>query len=419
MLKNLVKNSFWIAIVFFCATYTSYTQGVDPTPQNPFPAGSALINIGSTSDNNITLGGEYKQPKTVVEQQKIACWNWYLDMGYWSEYNFRGTDLTPNSSGAGFITGDFSWGGFTFGVFGIHQFGTASAGSFSMGEGGGGGGTAFVPNRTLGLVLPETVQDRFNELDLILQYSREFGPGEPGHRLIEVTAGNIAFFIQRDAETFLTFPNPAPGFERFKGTYGPFPTVEDERYDRLYIRLATNKIPYITPWITYYQTVYNAGDDHTYYQAKHIPPNGTTIVYSSNPDRDFHERNDRLGGYLEGRLRGHFPISRDPDRDWLDFNPFALISFSFHDRSEPIPDATKLKDIIRGRSLTGWNVAQVGFELPIRVLHLVRATNGLCEPAALNVSLVPYMTYSYHISEPPIGTDRNEVFGGGKVAVTF
>ena len=58
MLKNLVKNSFWIAIAFFCAMHTSYAQGVDPTPQNPFPAGSALINIGLNGDGNLTMGGE-------------------------------------------------------------------------------------------------------------------------------------------------------------------------------------------------------------------------------------------------------------------------------------------------------------------------------------------------------------------------
>ena len=404
MLKNFLKNSFWLAIVFFCARHMSYAQESGLTLQNSFPAG-ALIKIGQNADANLTMGGEYKQPAAVVEQQKVACWNWYADMGYVSQYNFRGTNLTPDSSGAGFISADFSWWGFTFGLYGIHQFGTAHADSFSLGEGGGGGGGTFAPNPGLGAFNPETIQKTFNELDLILQYSREFGP-------IEVTAGNIAFFIQRDAETFLTFPNPP--LTQFQGTYGPFPTVENEQFDRLYFRLATNKIPYITPWITYYQTIYSAGDDHTFYSAHHVPPNGTTIRFRNDPDADLHERNDRLGGYLEGRLRGHFPIT-----PWLDFNPFGLISFSFHDRSEPIPDATKLKDIIRGRSLTGWNVAQVGFELPIRVLHLVRATNGLCAPADLNVSLVPFMTYSYHISEPPIGTDRNEVFGGGKLAITF
>jgi hypothetical protein len=290
-------------------------------------------------------------------------------------------------------------------LYGIHQFGTARAPSFSISEGGGGGGGNLGKQTFLGPFFPETIQNEFNELDAILQYTREFGP-------IEVTVGNIGFFIERRAQTFITFPQPQ--FSIFKGTYGPFPTVGDEQFDRVYVRLATNKIPYITPWITYYQTIYSEGQDHTFYRADHIPPNGTSIVYRFDPDADLHERNDRLGGYLEGRLRGHFPITQ-----WLDFNPFGVISFSLHDRSEPIPDAVKLKDIIRGRSLTGWNVAQAGLELPIHLLHVVGYSSGPCAPPDLHVSLVPFMTYSYHISTPPIGTDRNEVFGGAKLAVTF
>ena len=53
MLKNLVKNSFWIAIAFFCAMCTSYSQVYGPTAQNPFPAGSALINIAPDVDRFI------------------------------------------------------------------------------------------------------------------------------------------------------------------------------------------------------------------------------------------------------------------------------------------------------------------------------------------------------------------------------
>src|SRR5207302_842752 len=100
MLKNLVKNSFWIAIAFFCAMCTSYSQVYGPTAQNPFPAGSALINIAPDADGHLTMGGEYKQPKNVVEQEKPVCWEWYADVGYWTEYNFRGVDLTPNSDGS-------------------------------------------------------------------------------------------------------------------------------------------------------------------------------------------------------------------------------------------------------------------------------------------------------------------------------
>lgn len=418
MLKNFVKNSFWIAIAFFCAMCTSYAQGLDL--QNPFPVGSALLNIGPDADGHLTMGGEYKQAKNVVEQEKPVCWNWYADIGYVSEYNFRGTNLTPDSSGAGFITADVSKWGFTLGLYGIHQFGTAHANSFSISEGGGGGGSNGAGSRDttgiLGPFLPETTQNEFNELDVIFQYTREFGP-------IEVTAGNIAFFIERSAQTFLTFPNPAPGFEILKGTYGPFPTVGDEQFDRLYFRLATNKIPYITPWITYYQTIYNEGQDNTFYgPAPHIPPTGIRVFYGRPDNYNFHERNDRLGGYLEGRLRGHVPIGK-----WLDFNPFGVISYSFHDRSEPILNEAfdpshpnrQFRDTIRGRSLSGWNVAQVGVELPIHLLHIQGYSSGPCAPPDLHLDLVPFMTYSYHISTPPIGTDRNEVFGGGKFAITF
>ena len=104
MPKNFVKNSFWIAIAFTCATHISYAQDNGLTVQNPFPAGSALINIAPNADGNLTLGGEYKQPKNVVEPEKPVFWTWYADVGYWSEYNFRGTNLTPGSSGAGFFS---------------------------------------------------------------------------------------------------------------------------------------------------------------------------------------------------------------------------------------------------------------------------------------------------------------------------
>lgn len=415
MLKNFVKNSIWIAIAFFCATHISSAQDNGLAVQNPF-RGSALINIGPDAEGHLTMGGEYKQAKTVVEPEKPVCWYWYADIGYVSEYNFRGTNLTPDAPGAGFITADVSKWGFTLGLYGIHQFGTAHADSFSLSEGGGGGGSMLAPNSVLGPFLPKTIQNEFNELDVIFQYTREFGP-------IEVTAGNIAFFIERSAQTFLTFPQPL--FPILKGTYGPFPTVGDEQFDRLYFRLATNKIPYITPWITYYQTIYNEGQDHTFYgPAPRIPPNGFVVFYGKPDNPNFRERNDRLGGYLEGRLRGHVPIGQ-----WLDFNPFGVISFSFHDRSEPI-DNPKLinkhgfivpsfRETLRGRSLTGWNVAQVGVELPIHLLHILGYSSGPCAPPDFHLDLVPFMTYSYHISTPPIGTDRNEVFGGGKFAITF
>ena len=114
----------------------SYAQAVSSTVQVPF-AGSALMNIGPNGDANMTMGGEYKQSKNVIEQEKPVFWTWYVDAGYESEYNFRGTNLTPNANGAGFFDARVTKWNFTLGLFGIHQFGHASAPSWSIGEGGG------------------------------------------------------------------------------------------------------------------------------------------------------------------------------------------------------------------------------------------------------------------------------------------
>jgi hypothetical protein len=138
--RKTLTSVFVVIATCLCTTRTSHAQAPDSTGQNPFGARDALINIGPGADGNLTLSGEYKQPKNVVEQEKPVCWNWYADIGYLSEYNFRGTNLTPDADGAGFITVDVSKWGFTLGLYGIHQFGTARAPTFSMGEGGGGGG---------------------------------------------------------------------------------------------------------------------------------------------------------------------------------------------------------------------------------------------------------------------------------------
>src|SRR5438105_5925851 len=174
MLKNLVKNSFWIAVTLFCATQMSYAQGVDPTPQNPFPASSALLNIGPDADGHLTMGGEYKQPKNVVEQEKPVFWTWFVDAGYTSEYNFRGTNLTPDANGAGFFDAQVSKWNFTLGLFGIQQFGHARVDAWSIGEGGGAAAAAGVGPNFNGpcnyIRFPTTVQDRFDELDVFLSY---------------------------------------------------------------------------------------------------------------------------------------------------------------------------------------------------------------------------------------------------------
>ena len=64
-------------------------------------------------------------------------------------------------------------------------------------------------------------------------------------------------------------------------------------------------------------------------------------------------------------------------------------------------------------------MAQAGLEMPIHLLHVVGYSSGSCALPDVNLSFVPICTYSYHISEPTAGTDRNEVFGGAKLALTF
>lgn len=407
-MKFTLRSSLLVA-AFFCAGRLAYSQGFDTIVEIPTTAHkSAIVEVPTTtekaadssSDINVTMGGEYKSTKDVVEEHRAPFWTWLVDVGYETEYNFRGTNLMPESDGGIFVDAAVTKWNFTLGVFVIKQLGTARFPSFSAGEGGGGGagGTSSV-----GSYSPETVQTKFSEIDVFLTYRREFGP-------VEMTVGNIGFFIDREAETFLN--------TTLFGLFGPFPTVGDEQFDRVFIRLATNVIPHIQPWITYYQTIYSEGEDHRFYSAPSIPPGNGTVRYGNPFTNNFHERNDRLGGYLEGRLRGSFPVG-----ERIDINPYAVISYSFHDRSEPVgtapppgqPETRNFRDIIRGRSLSGFNVAQVGLEVPIHLFTLVDNSGG----SDARFNLIPFGAYSYHISRPTAGTDRNEVWGGAKLAVTF
>jgi len=418
MLKNFVKNSFWIAIAFFCAQ-TAYAQGNGPSVENPFPASSALMNIAPDADGHLTLAGEYKQPKTVVEQEKPVFWTWFMDAGYTSEYMFRGTNLMPDADGAGFFDAQVSKWNFTLGLFGIHQFGEASANAWSIAEGGGGGtsqgGGGGQTTGTIYKRFPTTIQDRFNELDVFLSYTFPLGP-------IDITLGNIAFFIDRRATTFETDVLP-PGFiwirpftppfgSRFR-TVGPDPTVEDEVFDRFYIRLSTTKISkYITPQITYYQTVYSWGNQPTSDgRVFYAPVNSPFFPFPTRPSnpRPFNERNEALGGYLEGRINGHVPLGK-----WVDFNPHAILSVSFRDRTEPGGSWP-----YGGHPLTGFNHVQVGAELPIHLVHLGGFSSGPWAPPDADLYFVPFGDYAYHISRPPAGTNRSEWWGGGKFEITF
>jgi hypothetical protein len=410
------------------------TQLTESTPTPPKKSGLFESPTASTGQGDaLQMGGEYKSTKNVIEEEKPAFWSWYANIGYESQYNFRGTNLTPNSAGAGFINAQVSKGNFTFGLFGIHQFGTASAPSWAIGEGGGGGlvvdqGTPFDAPVLTYTRFPTTTQTSLDELDVFLSYTFTLGP-------IDITLGNIAFFIFREATTFetdviegRTWVRPPTGSN--VRTVGPNPTVENEQFDRVYIRLSTTKISkYFTPQITYYQTIYSEGaqpneDDFSIiHPVTHRPGSTRIITYPKfqfgldkngkplgppfNP-APFNERNEALGGYLEGRINGRFPLA-----NWVDFDPYGVISVSFRDRTEPGG-----ANPYGGHPLTGWNHVEAGVRFPIHLAHL-RASSGSLWAPDVDFYFVPFGAYAYHISNPPAGTHREEWWGGATFDVTF
>ena len=89
MLNIKLKNLFWVSIALFCATQFCSAQSSDnlPTAQVPPPhPGVAVPN----SESDLTMAGESKSTKAVVEQEKPVCLNIYFEGGYTSEYMFRG-----------------------------------------------------------------------------------------------------------------------------------------------------------------------------------------------------------------------------------------------------------------------------------------------------------------------------------------
>jgi len=396
---NTLKRCLFFA-VFVGAPIAIYAQGVDTTVEIPTIAHRpALIEIPTAQNpsddlnNNIAMAGEYKSTKNVVEQQKEACWNWTVDVGYQSEYNFRGTNLTPgDNAGAISMNAEVSKWNFTLGVFGIRQLGKAQADGWATGESGGGGSSSHFPAPFTGIfdLVPETTQRTLEEIDVFLNYHWSF------FGWVDLTVGDVGFFIHRKAETDVTLVFVPTGLHIF--TF-PAPTVGDEQFDRLLARLSTSKIPYVTPSVTFYQTIYNDGQD------------GRALAFFGFGPL---HRNDERGGYLEGQLRGNFPVT-----DWLSLNLYGKVSYSFHDRTEPINDPQTLREAVRGQSLVGWNVAQAGLELPIRLVHFVGNSSVPCAAPDVTVYLVPSGWYSYHISDPTPGTDRNEAWGGVKFTVTF
>ncbi len=411
--KTFLRSLFFVAAFAF-AGRVGYSQGVDPIVEVPTAAhGPALIEIpaarqsvtDANTDDNVTMAGEYKSTKNVVEEQKQSCWDWAVDVGYQSEYNFRGTNLTPgDNAGAISMNVEVSKWNFTLGVFGIRQLGKAQADSWSMGESGG-GGSVVGTHPLLGVFTfqaqPETTQRSFDEIDVFLNYHLSLN-------WVDLTVGNVGFFIHRKVDTeFLLSVGFFGGPPLRLGTFPAPPIGQDEQFDRLFARLSTSKIPYVTPSVTFYQTIANQGEDH----------HATGEFFRSIGFPGFTgplERNDELGGYLEGKLHGHFPVT-----SWLAIDPYGSASVSFHDRTEPINNPQTIKDAIRGHTLSGWNVAQAGLELPIRLAHFVGNSSVPCAAPDVTVYLVPSGWYSYHISDPTPGTDRNEAWGGVKFTVTF
>lgn len=347
---------------------------------------------------NVQVNHDSKDSKALpITQEKEPLVQFVVGGGYESEYSFRGTNLMPGSDGGTFYSAEATIrrvgpGSLTLGIWGIVQLGDASANTWSVSEGGGGGG-ALGDFTIFGQPFdrfPTTIQKSFHEIDAFVSYAFPIGP-------VDITLGNIAFFIDRKAETFSLDVAP-PGFfwlvpptgTRF-ARVGPLPTVEDEQFDRIYIRLSTTKLcSHITPSLTYYQTVYSEGTQRIAPQILTRDEFGN-LFFTPGPGQ---ERNDELGGYLEGRVNGNFPVGH-----WLDINPYGIISVSFRDRTEPVNGS------FAGRPFTGFNHAVVGLELDFHITH--------------NIAFVPFGAYSYHISEPPIGTDRNEFWGGVKVAFNF
>src|SRR5439155_221460 len=99
-------------------------------------------------------------------------------------------------------------------------------------------------------LLPETTQRTFDEIDVYLNYHIPLW-------WFDLTVGDVGFFIHRDAVTKVDLV-----FSGFGTLFSfPAPTVGDEQFDRLFARLSTSKIPYVVPSVTYYQTIYNDGQD--------------------------------------------------------------------------------------------------------------------------------------------------------------
>jgi len=419
----------------------AHAQGIQPSGMEPLL--NAAVDYKSTQNLKATQATE----------EAAQFWSWSTNAGYTSEYIFRGTNLMPDSDGGVFATANVSKWGFTLGIYGIHQFGTAKANAFSIGEGGGGGGITALANvpgtdnsdnnlHFTGTISPVTRQNRFNEIDIYLSYTHEFGP-------LDVTVGNIAFFIDRRATTQLTTKGTFIDGEFVNGVLTDIngdqhifplkgqlvetvdiPTLQNETFDRFYIAVSAPRLFHsntfsLVPKIYYYQTVVNDGEDPFANSGRVIIAHDLSPEAIEEAEEGFphflalnglSERNSSLGGYLEGRIDANFNLG-----DRVRVQPYGLISYSFHDRTEPfeVSGSFREKELVRSRSLVGFNNAQVGVKVPILLWSGTGNATGSFAPAEAVFSFAPFGAYSYHISNPPIGTDRNEVWGGAQFELTF
>jgi len=422
---NIMRTILPTCSVPCLATIAVLLAGIASAP----PAAAQGIQA-SGGEPNFILGGEYKSIEKNVQptQEAAKWWSVYTNVGYTSEYNFRGTNLTPDSDGAIFGTANLSfsgeYGSLTLGVYGIHQFGTAKADAFAISESGGSGAgvSASIPEigepggdndaRFRGTFSPQTIQNDFDEVDLYITYLHQLGP-------LDITVGNIAFLIYRSAETRVTttgtFTDEGVGFKVNNTTV--IPTVGDEQFDRLFVEVSAPRlIPAykgisVVPKIRYYQTILNEGDDPVAGRLLTFAEVNVPFEKEGNPHKiqltGVNERNDSLGGYLEGRIDAVFPVT-----DRIRVKPYGIISYSFHDRSEPFPPSQPqpVSHIFHGSTLVGFNNAQFGVTIPIELWR------GSPYGA---LTFEPFGAYSYHISDPPPGTDRNEAWGGAQLVFTF
>jgi hypothetical protein len=404
-------RSLFLAVTFSCAGGVACAQSGDTIVQIPTAQGSVLVEVptarkqaaDSNSDTDITMAGEYKSTKNVVQAEKESLsWTLNFQTGYWSEYLFRGTNLTPNSDGIEYQQPYFSIEGstvgrFTVGLWFAGQLGKAVVPNATVvGEAGGGFSPFGAPSNPTHEDF--AVQYRFKELDVFSSYSHPFGP-------IDITVGNIAFFIFRSAVD--QFRNLVTG------THVDYAVPEDETFDRVFISLSTTKIqPFgisIIPTFTYYQTIYNHVDPITGGQFGPGDP-GPGFPPLSDSEYELQllafKRNNTLGGYLEGKVQAVIPIIKNVVR----LQPTALISYSAGDRSESVSFSQAAyfasgNRLASSKPLYGFNHFQGGAELVLQITRVL--------------SFSGFGIYAYHIACPVAGTDKNEEWGGVYATVSF